>query len=399
MIDAGSSIMTACRRLVTSSSETSLPPSMRVLIASASNCQTLPRSGHCARTDSTASRCAARLDERGLRAGVEQDPLHLLGAGRLVDGHDHGADREQRDVRERPLVPSLAHDRDPLAGLDTGGDEALGDGGDLVGERLGGDVHPGLAHASSQRWVVGPLDGVVENEVSGVVLGQRRDDAGNGQFAHSSRVLSWNLGLDARSARRSARSNGKPDAIPAASGDRRGRARVAWPLTAGAIGALPAGNLLAMPDESTQSIVIAAEPAAIMAVIADFANYPAWAGSVKRAEVARGRPGRARPPGRLRPGRRRGEGQVRADLHLGRRQRVEWTLVKGQMMRGQHGSYLLEPLDGGGTDVTYSLTVDLVIPMLGMLQAQGRAGHHGHRPQAAEEAGRDRGAGQRPDLR
>ena len=40
-----------------------------------------------------------------------------------------------------------------------------------------------------------------------------------------------------------------------------------------------------MPDQSTQSIDIDAEPAAVMAVIADFENYPTWAGSVKRCEV------------------------------------------------------------------------------------------------------------------
>ena len=50
-----------------------------------------------------------------------------------------------------------------------------------------------------------------------------------------------------------------------------------------------------MPDESTQSITIDADPAQVMAVIADFANYPVWTGSVKRAEVLETGPdGRAR---------------------------------------------------------------------------------------------------------
>lgn len=123
-----------------------------------------------------------------------------------------------------------------------------------------------------------------------------------------------------------------------------------------------------MPDESTQSIVIAAEPAAIMAVIADFSNYPAWTGSVKRAEVLA-----AAPDGRARlVGFELDAGVVKDNYELtyiwDGDTRVEWTLVKGQMMRGQHGSYLLEALNGGGTLVTYSLTVDLIIPMLGMLR-------------------------------
>ena len=49
-----------------------------------------------------------------------------------------------------------------------------------------------------------------------------------------------------------------------------------------------------MADQSSQSIVIDAPPAAVMAVIADFPAYPKWARSVKSAEVvAEGADGRA----------------------------------------------------------------------------------------------------------
>jgi hypothetical protein len=48
--------------------------------------------------------------------------------------------------------------------------------------------------------------------------------------------------------------------------------------------------------------------------------------------------------------------------------RVDWELVQGQMMRAQRGSYVLEPLDESRTEVTYSLSVDLAIPMLGLLK-------------------------------
>jgi hypothetical protein len=46
---------------------------------------------------------------------------------------------------------------------------------------------------------------------------------------------------------------------------------------------------------------------------------------------------------------------------------VSWELVKGQMQKAQHGSYVLEPAHGG-TKVTYSLTVELAIPMIGMIK-------------------------------
>jgi hypothetical protein len=47
---------------------------------------------------------------------------------------------------------------------------------------------------------------------------------------------------------------------------------------------------------------------------------------------------------------------------------VEWDLVSGQMMRSQHGSYDLRDDGPARTYVTYSLTVDLMIPMLGLLK-------------------------------
>ncbi|HSY15382.1 MAG TPA: SRPBCC family protein [Jatrophihabitantaceae bacterium] len=124
-----------------------------------------------------------------------------------------------------------------------------------------------------------------------------------------------------------------------------------------------------MPDESTQSITINAAPARIMSVIADFDSYPRWAASVKRAEIVETGPG-----GRAR--------RVAFALDAGILQdsyeleyvwtgdeRVEWTLLSGQMQRSQHGSYVLTPAAAGtATEVTYSLTVELAFPMLGLLK-------------------------------
>jgi ribosome-associated toxin RatA of RatAB toxin-antitoxin module len=125
-----------------------------------------------------------------------------------------------------------------------------------------------------------------------------------------------------------------------------------------------------MPDQSSQSIVIGASPAAVMAVIADFEHYPAWAGSVKRAEVLEDGPnGRARrvaftlDAGILRD-------QYELSYVWSGDEKVEWSLVKGQLMRAQQGSYTLEPR-GSATHVTYFLTVELSIPMLGLLKRKG----------------------------
>ena len=122
-----------------------------------------------------------------------------------------------------------------------------------------------------------------------------------------------------------------------------------------------------MADQSTQSILIDAPPAAIMAVIGDFAAYPEWAGSVKATEVLS-----AGPDGR--------PAQVKFMLDAGPikdeyvldytwsgDERVDWNLVRANMQKSQQGSYVLVPR-GGTTEVTYHLAVDLMIPMLGMLK-------------------------------
>lgn len=122
-------------------------------------------------------------------------------------------------------------------------------------------------------------------------------------------------------------------------------------------------------EESTQSITIDADPADVMAVIADFANYPQWTGSVKRAEVVEsgGPGGRAR-----RVAFTLDAGIVRDEYELAYvwtgNEKVEWELVHGQMMRAQRGSYALRSDEPGRTHVTYSLSVELNIPMLGLLK-------------------------------
>jgi hypothetical protein len=105
-----------------------------------------------------------------------------------------------------------------------------------------------------------------------------------------------------------------------------------------------------------------------MAVIADFPNYPQWANSVQRTEILEyDGDGRAR-----RVAFALDAGIVRDNYELTYawtgNERVEWRLTNGEMMRAQHGSYVLQPGADGTTTVTYSLSVDLIVPMLGLLK-------------------------------
>jgi uncharacterized membrane protein len=123
-----------------------------------------------------------------------------------------------------------------------------------------------------------------------------------------------------------------------------------------------------MADESTQSIVVDAPPADVMAVIADFPEYPSWANAVKSTEVLdEFEDGKAR--------------EVKFTLDAGPFKdvytlaydwatdglSVDWHLVKGQMQKAQKGRYLLTP-EGDKTRVTYTLAVQLAVPMIGLFR-------------------------------
>jgi ribosome-associated toxin RatA of RatAB toxin-antitoxin module len=122
-----------------------------------------------------------------------------------------------------------------------------------------------------------------------------------------------------------------------------------------------------MADQSTQSIVVDAPPADVMAVIADFASYPQWVAAAKTVEILETGPdGRAQQVHFVLDA-----GAVKDDYVLdytwdGDRS-VSWTLVTGQMQKRQEGSYTLTEQDGA-TEVTYAITIDLSIPMLGMIK-------------------------------
>lgn len=130
-----------------------------------------------------------------------------------------------------------------------------------------------------------------------------------------------------------------------------------------------------MAEQTQSSITISATPADIMTVIADFEHYPAWVDSLKSATVLSNEDGRA--------------DQVRMVLDHSLVKdtytlaytwqgddRVSWTLVDGQLLKAMDGSYTLAPMDSGArttggeplTTVSYSLSVDLNLPMLGMLK-------------------------------
>jgi len=123
-----------------------------------------------------------------------------------------------------------------------------------------------------------------------------------------------------------------------------------------------------MAEQTTSSIEIASDPAAVMAVISDFAAYPQWAQGVKAADVvgegASGRPEKVHFELDASP--------IKDSYTLGYvwqgDHSVRWSLVEGKMLRAMEGSYELADRGDGMTEVSYCLAVEVAIPMIGMLK-------------------------------
>jgi ribosome-associated toxin RatA of RatAB toxin-antitoxin module len=123
-----------------------------------------------------------------------------------------------------------------------------------------------------------------------------------------------------------------------------------------------------VPDHANESMTIKADPATIMGVIADFPSYPQWAGPVKQIEVLE-----EGPDGRAKSVRFHVEVMGLSDLYVNDYiwsgdKRVDWTMSQGRSMKSQVGRYELAPAGNGATKVTYDLTVDIGIPVPGLIR-------------------------------
>jgi len=126
-----------------------------------------------------------------------------------------------------------------------------------------------------------------------------------------------------------------------------------------------------MAEKSTQSTTIVAPPGDVMAVIADFRSYPAWAASVQSVEILEeyedGYPSQVKFL--------IDAGPIKDEYTLAYEWAeddswVSWSLVESAVMKSQYGSYELAEV-AGGTEVTYTLQVETTMPMLGLLRRRG----------------------------
>jgi ribosome-associated toxin RatA of RatAB toxin-antitoxin module len=121
-------------------------------------------------------------------------------------------------------------------------------------------------------------------------------------------------------------------------------------------------------EKTAQTIYIDSDPGTVMDVIADIGSYPEWVSEYTETEVlesdAEGYPLQARLVL---------EAAVLKDTMVLKyvwpadRRSVRWSLVSSALLKSLDGSYRLTP-SGSGTEVTYELAVDLMIPMIGLLK-------------------------------
>jgi len=121
-------------------------------------------------------------------------------------------------------------------------------------------------------------------------------------------------------------------------------------------------------DEGRGGTTIDAPVPEVWAVVCDLEAYPSWAGDIKHVAVLdvddRGRPATAE----FRVG---GFGVTVAytlaydydPLDV-----VRWELVRSNELRRMDGEYRFTARPDGGTDVEYRLTVDLKIPVIGLVK-------------------------------
>ncbi len=125
---------------------------------------------------------------------------------------------------------------------------------------------------------------------------------------------------------------------------------------------------MTVADKTSQTIYIDADPGTVMDVIADIGSYPEWVAEYKETEVLE-----SDKDGNPKTARLVLDAAVLKDTMVlayewpADRKSVTWSLVSSSLLRALEGTYRLSP-KGSGTEVTYELSVDLIIPMIGLLK-------------------------------
>lgn len=127
-----------------------------------------------------------------------------------------------------------------------------------------------------------------------------------------------------------------------------------------------------MADSTRSSTVVDAAPGDVLDIIADLEAYPEWAKEITRVEILTedgdGWPDTASFTLDAGPIKDTYVLDYTWDVDEDGQGVASWTLVEATMLKVMDGSYTLTGLEDGTTEVVYDLTVDVKVPMLGMLK-------------------------------
>ena len=124
-----------------------------------------------------------------------------------------------------------------------------------------------------------------------------------------------------------------------------------------------------MAEGVRDSVVVHADPATILAVIADFEAYPRWQSDVREVEIVDagtdGRADRVRFVFDAKGFRSTVVLQYRYTATS-----MRWSLVDSDTLRRDDGVYKLADQGDGTTTVTYELTLETRLPVPGMVRRE-----------------------------
>lgn len=127
-----------------------------------------------------------------------------------------------------------------------------------------------------------------------------------------------------------------------------------------------------MADSTRSSIVVDAPAGDVLDIIADLEAYPEWITEFSAVEILTedgdGWPDQARFSLDAGPIKDSYTLKYVWDVAEDGQGVASWNLVEASVLKAMDGSYTLASTPDGGTEVVYELTVDVRVPMLGMLK-------------------------------
>ena len=124
-----------------------------------------------------------------------------------------------------------------------------------------------------------------------------------------------------------------------------------------------------MADSASLTLTIDAPTERVWALAVDFEQYPSWARDVKEAVVrARDDEGRATEVEYRASALGRSTHYALAYDYSEAPMALSWRIVRGDIMRTIDGAYRFAATPTGGTEVTYDLSIELVVPLPGFVK-------------------------------